>query len=193
MPCSRGVSKTPGHHACVEFWHGTPPSGHLRLWCVWTLFMWWPGPPPHWTRYVAACGTNCAETGRPTRPKRVDSAGGLASGKHLILGSGASPPTSPQRSRNLHAGTGWHPVGLAQPDRPVPRGQDPAPPPAELAMLAPGAPGGSPWGGRRDATPHFCRLNARVSPSRRSAGVRGGERPRWFHYLCPTLRRTPTC
>jgi hypothetical protein len=52
-------------------------------------------------------------------------------------------------------------------------------------MLALGAPGGSPPGGRRDATPTRAWLNVRVSPSRSSAGVRGGERPRRFHYLCP--------
>ena len=31
-------------------------------------------------------------------------------------------------------------------------------------------------------TPIPAQLNASVSPSRRSAGVRGDERPRWFHY-----------
>jgi hypothetical protein len=44
--------------------------------------------------------------------------------------SGASPPASPQRSRIsriVHVGTGWHPVGLAQSDHPVPRGQRPRP------------------------------------------------------------------
>jgi len=49
-------------------------------------------------------------------------------------------------------GAGWHPVGLAQPDHTVPWGQRPVPPPAELAMLAPGASCGSPRG--VDGMPH---------------------------------------
>ena len=53
----------------------------------------------------------------------------------------------------LTLGFVWHPVGLAQPDHVVPRGQHSSQPPAELAMLALGAPRGSPSGGRWDATP----------------------------------------
>ena len=48
-----------------------------------------------------------------------------------------------------------HPVGLAQPDHALPRGQHLTELPAELAKLAPGAARGSPRGGRRDAPPHI--------------------------------------
>jgi hypothetical protein len=37
--------------------------------------------------------------------------GSLPVAKHLILGSDAFRPASPQRSRILHAESGWHPVG----------------------------------------------------------------------------------
>jgi hypothetical protein len=47
----------------------------------------------------------------------------------------------------------WHPVDWAQPDHAVPRGNIRPLLSAELARLAPGAPRGSPWGSRRDATP----------------------------------------
>jgi hypothetical protein len=30
MPCSRGVSETPGHHTYIEFWHGTGWSVLVR-------------------------------------------------------------------------------------------------------------------------------------------------------------------
>jgi hypothetical protein len=65
--------------------------------------------------------------------------GCVSPAEHLILGRCFSTSLSAAFT-DLDAGTGWHPVGLAQPDHPEPRGQHPAPPPAELAMLAPGAP-----------------------------------------------------
>jgi hypothetical protein len=62
--------------------------------------------------------------------------------------SGVSPSNTLQRLRILQAGPEWHPIDLAQPDQPVPRGQHLLLPSAEPAALALGAPGGSPRGGR---------------------------------------------
>jgi transposase len=33
--------------------------------------MWWPGPPPHWMRYAAAPGTNCAATAKTDQAKAL--------------------------------------------------------------------------------------------------------------------------
>lgn len=54
----------------IEYTVRTTPDGCPRLWCAWTPFPWWPGPPPHWTRYGVAWGTNRVATAKPTKPQR---------------------------------------------------------------------------------------------------------------------------
>ncbi len=53
----------------------------------------------------------------------------------------------------LHMGLAWHPVGLAQPDHAAAQGQPSTKPARASCGSAPGLSCGSPWGGRRDATP----------------------------------------
>jgi hypothetical protein len=49
----------------------------------------------------------------------------------------------------------WRPVDLAQPDHAASRGQLSTEPARASSGSAPGMPRGSPWGGRRDATPRL--------------------------------------
>ena len=81
----------------------------------------------------------------------MDSAGGLSAAKHLILGQVLFGHPLP-RSRIFMVGLGGIPSAWCSPTTRSPGGQHSALPLAELAMLAPGGPGGSPRGGRWDAT-----------------------------------------
>jgi hypothetical protein len=110
-------------------------------------------------------------------------------------GSGASPPASPQRSRIVHVGTGWHPVGLAQPRPPGAPGATsslccrpslPCLPPGHRVVALGEVDGMSPLTPLPGLTlvpaiPEACRGAGRRAP----ALVRGTWRP--------AQHRTPTC
>jgi hypothetical protein len=69
-------------------------------------------------------------------------AGYLPAATHLILGQVLLGPACLHGSRILHAGIGWHPVGRHTPTTRCSGDDTAAPPSAELAMLARGAPAG---------------------------------------------------
>jgi hypothetical protein len=62
-------------------------------------------------------------------------------------------PRRRPRSRSCALGFVWHPVDLTESDRAGPRGQPSMRPATTSCSSVLGAPCGSPWGGRRDATP----------------------------------------
>ena len=127
-------------------------------------------------------------------PRSLAPTVGFAAAAHLILGQVLFHHDLRSDHRSCMLGLCGIPSAWRSPTTRWP-GQRPAPPPAELAMLAPGAPGGSPRGGRWDATPlPAAGLDARVShpgglPECGAASARS-----WFGRTeCPAQHRTPTC
>jgi hypothetical protein len=115
--------------------------------------------------------------------------GGLPAAKHLILGQELLPQPLHSDHGYCMPGLGGIPSAWHSPTTRCPGGNIPPHRRPNLPCLPPGHRVVAL--GEVDGMPPSppARLNARVSPSRRPAGVRGGERPRWFRYLYPALRR----
>jgi hypothetical protein len=97
----------------------------------------------------------------------------LSAPKHLILGQVFLDRLSDRGRdhRSSTSGFGWRPVGLTQSDHAAAQGQPSTQLVCAPCSSAPGPPRGSPWGGRRDATPCSPTQSRRPCawPSRRPA------------------------